>query len=284
MPVNGHGTFGPRSLNDNATIVLFGVALMVTKEHILQEIKQTAAENGGSRSDNRSSSPRAGITKSDWEILESLGRCIRRSWLFLKQFTKAYEDTYLLDKYAQFAIELGSLPTWDDLRRKACSTPEFPSRFPFRRLGAKPELVKRLLEYCQSHEGYEDVTRMCRKYFPPTRETSDESVKPEESFGFVYLIKSGRFYKIGKAKDADYRVGAIRLQLPEKAKRIHEIEPMTPPASRRTGTNGSRQSERMASGSNLTPRTWPHSSVANFSEAPFQSLIPNLTVSVLRTP
>ena len=41
--------------------------------------------------------------------------------------------------------------------------------------------------------------------------------------GFVYLIKSGRFYKIGKTNAAGRREYELAIQLPEKAKRIHVI-------------------------------------------------------------
>jgi hypothetical protein len=41
--------------------------------------------------------------------------------------------------------------------------------------------------------------------------------------GFVYLIKSARFYKIGKTNAAGRREREIALQLPEKATTVHVI-------------------------------------------------------------
>jgi hypothetical protein len=41
--------------------------------------------------------------------------------------------------------------------------------------------------------------------------------------GFVYLIKSGRFYKIGKTNAAGRREYELAIQLPEKATTIHVI-------------------------------------------------------------
>jgi hypothetical protein len=39
----------------------------------------------------------------------------------------------------------------------------------------------------------------------------------------VYLIKSGRFYKIGRTNATGRREYELALQLPERASKIHEI-------------------------------------------------------------
>ena len=47
--------------------------------------------------------------------------------------------------------------------------------------------------------------------------------KPRQK-GYVYLLKVGRYYKIGKADIMDRRVKQLRLVLPEEAVVIHAIE------------------------------------------------------------
>ncbi len=42
--------------------------------------------------------------------------------------------------------------------------------------------------------------------------------------GFVYLLKSGRFYKIGKTNAAGRRERELAIQLPEKAATAHVIK------------------------------------------------------------
>jgi hypothetical protein len=42
-------------------------------------------------------------------------------------------------------------------------------------------------------------------------------------FGFVYLIRSGRYYKIGRSNAAGRRHYELAIQLPEKALKVHEI-------------------------------------------------------------
>ena len=45
----------------------------------------------------------------------------------------------------------------------------------------------------------------------------------QSEIGFVYLIKSGRFYKIGKTNAAGRRERELALQLPDKATTVHVI-------------------------------------------------------------
>jgi Meiotically up-regulated gene 113 len=198
---------------------------MVTKAHILEEIKRTAEANGGKPLGVRKFESETGIKEHDWrgKHWTVWSDAICEVGYVPNQLVMAYGSEELLDMYARLAQQLGRLPTSSDLRLKAHNDSEFPHDGPFRRFGGKSQLVERLLEYCQNRERYVDVIRMCREYVPQKKDAANDTVDQAEVFGFVYLIKSGRFYKIGKAKDADYRVGAIRLQLPEKAKRIHTI-------------------------------------------------------------
>ena len=48
-----------------------------------------------------------------------------------------------------------------------------------------------------------------------------ESVNDE--FGFVYLIQSGHFFKIGKTNALGRREYELKIQLPEKTKTVHSI-------------------------------------------------------------
>ena len=198
---------------------------MVTKAHILQEIKRTAEENGGKPLGRQRFERETGIKQSDWfgKYWTCWGDAYREAGLAPNELNTAYEDTYLLGKLAQLARELGRVPTSGDLRLKTRSDPEFPSHSSFSKLGTKSELVKRLLDYCQNQTGCGDVMRLCSAYVPHRRETSDERVDHVENFGFVYLLKSGRFYKIGKSNAVGRREYELAIQLPEKAKRIHVI-------------------------------------------------------------
>lgn len=136
------------------------------------------------------------------------------------RFTEAYEDTHLLDKYAQFTQELGRLPVKGDLRQKARNYPELPSDNTFARCGRKSHLAQRLAEYCRNQNAYRDVILICEDYIGAGHRPDDTE---EETSGLVYLMKSGRFWTIGKSNSAGRREYELAIQLPEKLELVHAI-------------------------------------------------------------
>lgn len=52
---------------------------------------------------------------------------------------------------------------------------------------------------------------------PHERETAADQM------GFVYLMKSGRYYKIGRSNSSGRREYELAIQLPERASKVHEI-------------------------------------------------------------
>jgi hypothetical protein len=75
--------------------------------------------------------------------------------------------------------------------------------------------------------------------------------KPETLIaGFVYLLKSGRHYKIGKTNAMGRRKYELAIQLPEKLRAIHSIKTDDPDGIEQYWhTDDLRQKGEMASGS-----------------------------------
>jgi hypothetical protein len=197
----------------------------ITKSHILAEIKRTAKANGGVPLGFRRFCTETGIKEFDW-----LGRywarwsdAVREAGFTPNQLQGAYDDSELLEKYAMLTQELGRLPADGDLRFKANNDPEFPSDKPFRRFGRKRELVATLADYCRDRAEYQAVVRLCEQYAPRTRDVASKSVASDVEIGFVYLIKSGRFYKIGKTNAIGRREYELAVQLPESVTTVHVI-------------------------------------------------------------
>jgi hypothetical protein len=199
---------------------------MVTKAHILQEIKRTAEANCGIPLGTQRFESETGIKPSDWKgrYWARWGDAAREAGYIPNELSKPKDVASLLDRYAAFAVELGHLPVEAELQLKRRSDCTFPSKNAFRRIGTKLELAERLAQYCRDHPVYGDVIRLCEEYASQAQqESADESEYREEEIGFVYLIKSGRFYKVGKSNAAGRREYELAIQLPEKAKKVHEI-------------------------------------------------------------
>ena len=195
------------------------------KAYILQEIRRTAEANGGVALGWRKFESDTGIKRSDWhkKFWAGWGDAVREAGFPPNPLSIRYEKPELLEKYATLAVELGRLPTSDHLSLKSNRDAQFPSEKAFRRLGSKLDLVAQLLEYCGNHEGYEDVIRLCKEYVSRNRKASDEPRDGEEEIRFVYLMRSGRFYKMGRSNASGRREYELNLQLPEKPKTVHTI-------------------------------------------------------------
>lgn len=198
------------------------------KADILKEIRRTAQENGGIALGSNSFELQTGVKRSGWtRYWPRWNDALREAGLPPNQLTQAIPLVELLETYARFAKELGRLPSGGDLRFKASSDPEFPSHNVFgSRLGTKPNLVRKLLEYCRESTEFQDVVRMCEEYKSAIEQNPKDELSPEVRIGFVYLLKHGsrREYKIGRTHNPLRREGEIGIELPEKVQPIHVIK------------------------------------------------------------
>jgi len=204
------------------------------KRHILSEIKRTAAANGGVPLGTAKFFRETGIKNSDWlgKFWARWGDAVREAGFEPNQLQGAYNVDILIEKLISFTRELGHFPVRDELKMKSRSEVSFPWSLTFEKhFGPMRQRAAKVLEYCKSCAGYEDIIALCEplaaEQLPePTEQPADaaaSSVKP----GYVYmgLLKLGREkrYKIGKAVLTDRRTSQISLQLPEELELVHSI-------------------------------------------------------------
>lgn len=195
----------------------------MTKEHILDEIKRTARANGNVPLGRERFFTETGIKDSEWygKFWARWSDAIREAGFVPNKLNEAYDEVFLLGKYSLLTRELGRLPAGGDLRLKARTDKTFPSHNTFERFGSKSQLVARLSDHCRGRGDLEDVLRICEEFKPSRREKPAEVKDP--SMGYVYLSRSGRFYKIGKTNSVGRREWELTIQLPEKIKTVHAI-------------------------------------------------------------
>jgi hypothetical protein len=195
------------------------------KEHILQEIKRTAEENGGVPLGWRKFVQETGIREADW-----LGKhwarwsdALREAGYTPNQMTTAYDASFMFEQFVALARELGKLPVKGDFLMKARRDSAFPNPKTFDRFGSRAELVKGVMDYCQGRAGYEDIVLLCEGHTPRSNDGPEISDPAHVEMGEVYLMKSGKFYKIGRSNAAGRREYELAIQLPEKLKTVHVI-------------------------------------------------------------
>lgn len=131
----------------------------------------------------------------------------------------------LLSTYLKLVEELGHVPTEGELRVWQRSHEGFPSHSTFRSvLGPKDRLLKALLEYSRSVGAPEHVQALVAVAIGSTPEEAAEAA-PVSTMGegFVYLMKSGKNFKIGRTNAVDRRQYEIGIQLPEPLEPVHSI-------------------------------------------------------------
>src|SRR5262249_48700200 len=115
-------------------------------------------------------------------------------------------------------------PVEGELLLKARRNPGFPSRTTFERLGSKHERAMKVIAYCAKHESYDDVISICRQVPLPAEKPIGNESFHEPTFGFVYLLRSGRYFRIGRTNAAGRRERELAIQLPEKSETVHVIQ------------------------------------------------------------
>jgi hypothetical protein len=141
----------------------------------------------------------------------------------------AHEEEFLLEQYASLIRELGRIPVQREVIMKRRTDPDFPSAKTFERFGNKAQVLAKVAEYCRA-KGYDDVVAVYEATTVRPDAADSENEKHDEiAFGFVYLIKSGRHFKIGRSNAIGRREREIALQLPDKANTVHVIKTDDPP-------------------------------------------------------
>lgn len=199
----------------------------VNKQHILDEIARTASQNGGVALGRARFFHETGIKESDWigQFWIKWGDAVREAGYEPNNLQTAFPDESLLETLASLIRELGHYPVAAELRMKARSDPEFPSHNTFARFGRKAQVASALLSWCESSVGWEDVQAICAPL--AVREEADEpSIEDETAapIGYVYLLKSGRYYKIGRSNAPGRREYELSIQLPEPVATVHTIK------------------------------------------------------------
>lgn len=196
---------------------------MVTKQQVLDEIRRTAAGNGGTPLGTHRFERETGIAPHDWEkFWPRFGDAQREAGFDPNQMTAAHADDYLVQAAMAVTRQLGKFPTGREIAVARLSDPKLPTPKAFRRIGGKVELIRRVTEFCADKPEYQDVLALC-KAAVETGPAEPTDVGDESRRGEVYLYKSGRYYKIGKTNNTVRRGNEIRLQLPETPVLIHSI-------------------------------------------------------------
>ncbi len=194
----------------------------MTKEHIIQEIKRTAAENGGVPLGWRTFGKATGIAESRWrgKFWRSWSEAVQEAGFEPNRPKEAHERDALILALTKLAAKLGRFPTQADMMLERRADPTFPGMTAYdKHVGKRAEMIEAVRAYATEHTEYRDVLDV----LPEAEDTPSGVDGAEGVDGAVYMLKLGRHYKIGKSFRVPQRHQEIAIELPEKPEVVHVI-------------------------------------------------------------
>jgi hypothetical protein len=198
----------------------------MTRARVIAEIKRLAAESGGKAPGRQRFESATGIRVADWypHLWLRWGDALAEAGLGANELARKTEDEVILKKYASLVRELGRVPLNAELKLKAKRDRTFPSHSVFGRFGGKAGLIAAVKQYCESQPACSDVLALLPAVSPAIAQSSVTAKPPKVVVGYVYLMKSGRHYKIGRSNSVGRREWELGIKIPLPPTTVHSIE------------------------------------------------------------
>ena len=119
--------------------------------------------------------------------------------LVASHMSEPYDDLLLIQKLVELTQELGHFPVSAEMRMKRRRDASFPSDKVFERIGNRKQIRAKLAEFCRIQGGLDDIIRHFDLGASTTLDHVELSDSPSEENGYVYLLRSGRYHKIGRS-------------------------------------------------------------------------------------
>ncbi len=197
---------------------------MMTKDEILSEIRRLAEERGGriglAAFLQATGIPEKQILGKHWARWND---ALADAGIATASFgTPRSDETSVLEAVAQMIQRIKRWPTESELSLERRRDSSFPSLGVIRRLRKPGSLGRLLIAHCAKRPDLVDAARIAANH---TTSNSGEVLTNSRAFvqGYVYMMRSGRRYKIGHTTSPSRRHREVRLDLPEPTSLVWSI-------------------------------------------------------------
>lgn len=200
------------------------------RDTIISEIRRLSKESGGKTPSRKHFEQETGIKEHEWlgKLWPRWSDAISEAGLRPNTMQQRLPTDLFLDEYADACLHYGKPPTRAELQIYAQSQPKFSGiKTFFRHFGSKDGLIKALKNRA-IERGENRLIEILQDY----SEVADEQSSADETKlfeGWVYLLQSGEFFKVGRSDNLEKRIKQISVSLPEKVDLIHSIRTDDPP-------------------------------------------------------
>ena len=211
---------------------------MKDKQYILGEIQRTAVLHEGIPLGQKAFRAETGITEYEWKGVHwaRWGDALIEAGFEPLEWNAALVEEDIFKSLAKLVRKYKGYPAKADILMESRSDKSVPVPTTLRRrLGEKAEIIQKLRDYCSLSDENLDVFEILALEVTKKKPTVDHMIvqmsseKPKAS-GYVYLVKSGRRYKIGFTSNHWQRKSEIHKQTSEGIEEIHTIAAIDDPA------------------------------------------------------
>ncbi len=196
---------------------------MRDKEFILGEIRRTANINNGEPVGVRKFETETGIAAYEWCGVHwaRWSDALMEAGFEPLAWTTGSSVEEILQELAILVRQYGRYPTNSEVLLNKKNNEKIPTpKTLVRKLGVKTDAIRKLRDYCSSKEEYVDVSAILAQ--EDTRsdfrgEVTESKTRPGKlrPSGHVYMVKSGRLYKIGQTANRWQRMNQLDKQTSE---------------------------------------------------------------------
>ena len=193
------------------------------RDFIIGEIQKIAAQNGGKAPGIHAFVAATGITEAKWrgKYWARWGDALIEAGFQPNEWQGKSDSEILLLGVIAACRHYEKFPTKAEIGILRHKDPSIPSpKVIQNNFEGRNGLILALKDYIGNDAKFDDI----RQILPiPTANVTHPKHSSKSVDGYVYLIKSGDFYKVGRSDDAERRFKQISVSLPDKAELFHTI-------------------------------------------------------------
>jgi len=201
-----------------------------SREEIISWIRHVTAQSGGKPVGYTRFANLTGITRRSWlgVYWASWGDALREAGFEPNSLVQRRDDDELLLDAVALVRHFGKLPSEEEWRLASRNDPTLPRRTALRSFGGRNGLVTKLRDLAESESAYADLLELLPAALSDGATPDDDGVTALPLrltvIGYVYLMKSGKHYKVGRSTDVDRRRSQLGTMLPEPPNIVHRLE------------------------------------------------------------
>ncbi|WP_432200520.1 GIY-YIG nuclease family protein [Erythrobacter sp. W53] len=194
--------------------------LELTKDHILSEIRRLAESDDQPPGIERFTRE-TGIDRHQWRgvFWTKWSDALSDAGFSANSWNVALATEELLKRYADLCLELDRVPTKAEYKLIRREKTDLPHDETYRkRFGGKAQLIEALRHLAVSDAPYAALLEVL-----PAEVKQPVQGRANTADGWVYLLKSGAHFKIGRSESVERRIKEISVALPESVSLVHAI-------------------------------------------------------------